>query len=136
MESQQKVVAGVGSEPPVKRTKTNEVKDTLSTNPKKTTHSHIQVSRRMPNRPMTTKTDIYITSSRSDAPLHKRIYKLMFAENEPCVTLHGLGTKCIFKSIKIASDFAEKYKPHIKTVTTTSTQIVTDDCVVRNTPQY
>lgn len=91
----------------------------------------IQVSRRVPNRPLTSRTDVYITSSRSEAPLHKRIHKLLFSENLQHVTLHGMGTNCIFKAIKIASDFAENHKPYIKTITTTSTETVVDDCVVR-----
>ncbi len=41
-----------------------------------------------------------------------------------------MGGKCIFKAIRIATDFAEKFKPNIYTLTTTSTEVVLDDCMV------
>ena len=97
----------------------------------KKTNQPLRVNRRTPNHPITSKTDIYLTASRSDIPIHKRIEKLLFTENCDHVTLHAMGSNCIFKAIKIASDFAEKFKPYIRTLSTTSTEVVQDDCTVR-----
>lgn len=81
---------------------------------------------RAPLRPHTAKHDIYVTSARTLAPLHKRLEELFFTDRCDYVTIHGLGN-CIYNAVRLAVDFCDKHMPWFQTETVTSTEVMIDD---------
>jgi len=83
-------------------------------------------------RPSGGKADVFVSPGRPLAPVLKRLTTLLFTDNLTSVVVHGMGPGGVFAAVKAAVDVTDKHQPWVKTSTTTDTNIVVDDYIVRH----
>ncbi|KAI8331088.1 hypothetical protein EDC96DRAFT_415497, partial [Choanephora cucurbitarum] len=86
------------------------------------------IHKRVPQRPATVPSDIYVSNKTTTAAIIKRVTRLMLKENQKTVTLHGLGAMILrTSSMALAAQTALEDQVILKPITETITLV--DDII-------
>ncbi|KAI8374299.1 uncharacterized protein BYT42DRAFT_575890 [Radiomyces spectabilis] len=86
------------------------------------------IHKRVPQRPATVPTDIYVSKTSKTTVLVNRIKRLMVNEKRPTVTLHGLGAMVV-RAMGVALAAQEQMNHHVDLKPTTDTIKLIDDVI-------
>lgn len=70
--------------------------------------------------------DIYLRKINGEKiPVQQRRQeRKLFIDNQSFITVHAQGNRCIFDAVRLCVEFVNKFRPWVKTYTTTSTETV------------
>ncbi|KAI9481385.1 MAG: hypothetical protein EXX96DRAFT_538583 [Benjaminiella poitrasii] len=86
------------------------------------------IHKRVPQRPATVPTDIYISKKSKTQAIIKRVKRLMLKENHKTVTIHGLGAM-ILRAMSMALEAQLALQDQITLKPTTETITLIDDII-------
>ncbi|KAI8981607.1 hypothetical protein BDF20DRAFT_911881 [Mycotypha africana] len=86
------------------------------------------IHKRVPQRPATVPTDIYICNKTKTQAIIKRVKRLMLRENHKSITIHGLGAMVI-RALSMALAAQEALENQIVLKPTTETVYLVDDII-------
>ncbi|KAI7899798.1 uncharacterized protein BX663DRAFT_488801 [Cokeromyces recurvatus] len=92
------------------------------------------IHKRVPQRPATVPTDIYISKKSKTQAIIKRVRRLMLKENYKTVTIHGLGAM-IIRAMSMALEAQAVLQNQIILKPTTETITLIDDVIPEDMKQ-